>query len=254
MATRAGVSVRRLSRIGGALYVTIIVLGFTEAAFIREPIVVSGNAAATAANLTSMESLWRLSIASDYLVLICSIALVMILYRLLRPVNLLLARIAVCFNLVSLTVEAVADLLLVAALLPLGRASYLGAFTADQRVALSSLAIRQFDYGFGAALIFFGVECLILGHLIYESGYLPKPVGVLMAAAGAAYLINSFSLMLSPALATRLFPFILLPSLVGESSLALWLLFKGVNETRFPNTEWCPSQAAISVSSVAIRG
>ncbi|HJP59051.1 MAG TPA: DUF4386 domain-containing protein, partial [Gemmatimonadaceae bacterium] len=209
---------RRLSRIGGGLYVTIIVLGFCEAALIREPIVVSGNAAATAANLMSMQGLWRLGIASDFVVLCCSIVLAMILYRLLRPVSSFLAGVAVLLNLVSFAVEATANLVLVAAMLPLSKASYLNAFTDDQKFAFSSLAIREYNYGFGAALIFFGLECVILGYLIYRSGYLPKTVGVLMCAAGTAYLVNSFSLIVAPAFATLLFPAILLPALVGESS------------------------------------
>jgi hypothetical protein len=227
-------SMRRLARIGGALYVTVIVLGFCEAALIRERLVVSGNAALTAENLRSMAGLWRIGIASDFVVLCCSIVLAMILYRLLSPVNALLAAIAIFFNLVCCAVEAVADLILVAAILPLGRAYYLSAFTSDQRSALTSFAIAEYNYGFGAALIFFGFECLILGYLIYFSDYLPKIVGALMFAAGTAYLINSFALIISPALANRLFPAILLPSLVGESSLALWLLFKGVDQKRLP--------------------
>ena len=224
----------RLSRIGGGLYITIIVLGFCEAALIRERLVVAGNAALTAENLRSMESLWRIGIASDFVVLACSIVLAMILYRLLSPVNPLLAGIAIFFNLVTFAVEAVSDLMLVGAILPLDRASYLNAFTPDQRSAMTQLAVAEYDYGFGAALIFFGFECLILGYLIYRSGYLPKVVGVLMFAAGTSYLINSFALIIAPALASRLFPAILLPALVGESSFALWLLFKGVDEVRFP--------------------
>jgi hypothetical protein len=42
------------------------------------------------------------------------------------------------------------------------------------------------------------------------------------------YLINSLALILSPPLSSRLFPAILLPALVAELSLALWLLIKGV--------------------------
>jgi hypothetical protein len=158
----------------------------------------------------------------------------MILYRLLSPVNSLLAGIAIFFNLVSLTVEAVADLILVAVILPLGHAPYLGAFTPDQRSAVTYLAMVEYDYGFGAALIFFGFECLILGYLIYRSGYLPKIIGGLMFAAGSCYLINSFARIVAPAFAGRLVPVILLPPFVGESSLALWLLFKGVDDSRFP--------------------
>jgi hypothetical protein len=50
-----------------------------------------------------------------------------------------------------------------------------------------------------------------------------------MQIAGLCYLTNSFALILAPALANRLFPAILLPAFVGEASLCLWLLVKGVN-------------------------
>jgi hypothetical protein len=52
---------------------------------------------------------------------------------------------------------------------------------------------------------------------------------MLMALAGACYLLNSFALILSPRLAAILFPSILLPAFVGELLFALWLAVKGVN-------------------------
>ena len=45
------------ARIGGVLYLIIIVLGAVGELFVRGRIVVPGDAAATAANLRSMESL-----------------------------------------------------------------------------------------------------------------------------------------------------------------------------------------------------
>jgi hypothetical protein len=54
-----------------------------------------------------------------------------------------------------------------------------------------------------------------------------------MQIAGLSYLTNSFALILSPTLADRLFPAILLPALVGEASLCLWLLAKGVNVSKW---------------------
>jgi hypothetical protein len=49
-----------------------------------------------------------------------------------------------------------------------------------------------------------------------------------MIAAGASYFLNSLSAILSPALNAALLPGILLPSFIGEFSLALWLTIKGV--------------------------
>jgi hypothetical protein len=135
----------------------------------------------------------------------------------------------VVFNVVSIAVEASAGLNLVAALFPLGDAGYLKAFTPEQLHAMVNLAVRSHGQGFGIALIFFGVECLVLGSLIFRSGYFPKLLGVLMQIAGLCYLTNSFALILAPHVASRLFPAILIPAFVGELSLAVWLLVKGVN-------------------------
>jgi hypothetical protein len=136
---------------------------------------------------------------------------------------------AIFFNLISIAVEAANELQLLAALSPLGNAEYLKAFEPQQLNALTSLSLKSYGYGFGASLIFFGCECLVLGYLIFRSGYLPKAVGVLMQLAGLCYLTNSFALILAPSVASRIFPAILIPAFLGEASLCLWLLVKGVN-------------------------
>src|SRR5437016_11616720 len=221
------------ARIGGMLYLIIIVLGLFGEAFVRNRIIISGDATATAANVRSMESLWRFGIASELFLLICAVGLTLIFYVLLRPVSRDLALLAAFFNLVSLAVEAATTLDLVAALFPLGNAAYLKAFAPEQLYAMAMLAIRSHSYGFGVALIFFGCFCLIIGYLISRSGYLPKAIGVLMQIAGLSYLTDSFTLLLAPNFASRIFPAILIPAFVGETSFCLWLLIKGVNVQRW---------------------
>lgn len=226
-----------LARIGGALYLTIIVIGLFGEAVVRGRILVPGDAGATAANLRSLESMWRLGIATECMLLSCAIALLPILYILLRPVNRVLALAAVFFDLISIAVEAVGALFLVVTLFPVGRAPYLAAFEPGQLNAMSSLAARAHAQTFGVALIFFGWFCVIAGYLIFRSDYLPKAIGVLMQIAGACYLVNSFALILAPALASRLFPMILLSCLVGEASLSLWLLVKSVDVEKWTASE-----------------
>ena len=211
---------RLLARAGGVLYLIIIVIGALGEAVVRGRIVVPGNAAETAANLRSMEWLWRLGVAGEVVLLNCAIGLAVILYMLLRPVNRDLALAAVFFNLVSIAIEGVAAVSLAAALQ-----------TALPEQALFS--IRSHGTGFGVALVFFGVECVILGYLVYRSDYMPRSIGVLMQIAGACYIINSFALFLSPPLSRLLFPAILIPCLIAELALALWLLVKGVHAEKW---------------------
>jgi hypothetical protein len=53
-----------------------------------------------------------------------------------------------------------------------------------------------------------------------------------MAIAGLSYLTNSFTLILAPAYAGRIF-LILVLALIGELSLCLWLVVKGVNVSKW---------------------
>jgi Domain of unknown function (DUF4386) len=242
------VSPRVLARIGGVLYLIIIVLGIFEEAFVRDRLIVSGNARATAANIRSMESLWRFHIAAELFLLICAVALLLIFFVLLKPVSRDLALLAVFFNLVSIGVEAATTLYLLEALFPLGNAEYLKAFAPEQLYAMANLSLKSHSYGFGVSLIFFSCFCLVVGYLIFRSGYLPKALGVLMQIAGLSYLTNSFTLVLAPALANRLFPAILFPAFVGEASLCVWLVVKGVNVEKWRAHADAPSSRSATAT------
>ena len=227
--TSAETSPQLYARVGGLLYLIIIVAGITGELFVRGSIIVSGDAAATANTLIASQSLWRAGIAGDLVMHLCDVGVMLVFYALLRPVSKHLALLAVLFNLVQTSVLVANKLNLLVPVFLLGDAAYLKAFSPQQLQALSYVSLRTHDFGFGVGLIFFGVECIVVGYLIFQSGYFPKLLGLLMQLAGVCYLTNSFALILSPALASRLFPFVLLPPFVAELSMALWLLVKGVN-------------------------
>jgi hypothetical protein len=220
------------ARIGGVLYLMLIGLGIVGQV-VKEKVIVSGDAAATAANLMSMETLWRFGIAFEFLALICVIALAMIYFVLLRPVSRELNLLATFLRLIGIAVEAVAALNLATALFPLGSAAYLKAFTPEQLYAMASLAIKSHSYGYTLALLFFGFTFLFHGRLIFKSGFLPRVLGLMIQVGGVCYLTNSFVFFLAPSFSGMLFPWILLPCFVAELSLALWLLVKGVNVQRW---------------------
>ena len=221
------------SRIGGVLYLVIIAVGLFGEAFVRQRLIVSGDAAATAANIRSMESLWRFGIASELFLLLCALTTTWIFLVLLRPVSADLAWLATFFNLVSIAVEAGIQLQLLAALFPLANAGYLRAFAPEQLYAMTYLSVKLHGYGFGVSLIFFSGFCLVMGYLIFRSGYLPKALGVLLQIAGLCYLTNSFAMLVAPNFADRIFPAILVPAFIAELSLALWLSIKGVDAAKW---------------------
>jgi hypothetical protein len=221
-------TVQACARIAGLLYLVIIVVGVVGESLIRGSLVAPGDPGATARNIMNAESLWRFGIAAQDLLLVCALGLTFMWYVLLRPVNRQLTWLAVFFALTSLAVESVSALHLHAVLVPLSDAAYLKTVDPQLLHLQAYQSVVAHAQAFGLALVFFGVECIVIGHLVRRSGYFPKLIGTLMQVAGVCYLVNSFAMILSPPLQGLLFPFILLPCLIGESAFCLYLLIKGI--------------------------
>jgi hypothetical protein len=217
------------ARIGGILYLFIIVVGIVGEILVRGRLIVEGDAAATANNILGSETLFRVGLAGDILGYVASIAVAMILYVLLTPVSRNLALLSAFLTITSNAIFGLNGLFHLAAVVVLGDGDALPGFDPQQVQALAYLSLRLHGYGFAIGLIFFGCFLVLLGYLIYRSGYLPRSIGVLLAIGGLGYLTNSFAQILAPALAASLLPWVLLPSFLAELGLALWLTVKGVN-------------------------
>ncbi|CAN5760465.1 DUF4386 domain-containing protein [soil metagenome] len=220
---------QRYARIAGALYFAIIILGVFGEMYVRGMLVVSGDPAATAHAISASSFLWRAGIAGDLLMHVFDVPVIVFFYLLLRPVSHGLALLSTLINLVQTAVLVANKMNLLVPLFLQDNSGYLNAFTPAQLQALSYLAIKAHGYGFGIGLVFFGVACLIRGYLVFHCGTLPKTLGVLLAIAGSSYLVNSFALLLAPDFASAIFPGVLMPALVGELAMCVWLIVKGVD-------------------------
>ena len=136
----AEISPQIYARIGGVLYLIIIVAGGFAEGFVRSRLIVSGDAAATANNIMASEWMWRLAFVGDLVIYVCGVPLVLIFYLLLSPVNRNLALLAVFFNLVSIAIEGINALSHFAPLLILGGAEFRFASTRSASVAIGKLA------------------------------------------------------------------------------------------------------------------
>jgi hypothetical protein len=119
-----------------------------------------------------------------------------------------------------------------------GAVEHRGYGVVDHPVAHDAAVERAGDgyrsLGYGASLLFFGFCCILFGHLIQKSGYLPRAIGIALALAGYGYAAFSIAQILSPSFAARvLFPWIIPIAFVAESALALWLLVRGVNSQKW---------------------
>ena len=80
-------SVQTYARIAGVLFLLSIVAGFFGEVYVPAKLIVAGDATATARNITTFNSLFRLGFASYLVEALCDVTLTLILYVLLRPVQ-----------------------------------------------------------------------------------------------------------------------------------------------------------------------
>jgi Domain of unknown function (DUF4386) len=226
----ARTSIQLYARLGGALFLLSIVAGGFGEAVAPTQLTVTGDAAATAHNIVSSSFLFRAGFASYLVEAVCDTALTAILYILLRPVNAGLALFAVFFRLMATATFAFAELFYFLPSLVLGGDAYLKSFTPDQLNALALLSLNTYALGGGVFLVFYGIGSLLIGYLIYRLGYLPQWLGVLWALGGLAFVLRTFALVLAPGFQSA---FLQLPTILAIFPLALWLLIKGVDVTKW---------------------
>jgi Domain of unknown function (DUF4386) len=232
-ASQSGMSPLRIARTAGLFYVVTILAGLFAEIFVRGKLIVAGDAAATAHNILASETLFRLGFAADLVGGAAYVVVTLLLYELLKPVNRPVALLAVLFSLVGSAIGAGSTVAHIAPLLLLKGASYLNVFNTAQLQAMAYFSLKLHSQGYLVCLIFFGCYCLLLGWLIFNSTFMPRTVGVLIAISGAALLVNSFGLFVAPPIGDAVNTYVLALDGLGEIALTVWLLVMGVNSAKW---------------------
>jgi hypothetical protein len=218
-------SPQKIARSAAVVFLLVFLLGMTTELFIRPGMMVPGDAAATVRNIAAFTTLFRLSLVSDLIRLVLLMVLPLVLYPLLKPVNKNIASLMVVFSLVCFPISMLNELNHFAVLLLSSGAGYSTAFTSDQLNALVMFFLELRKYGtFIAQLFSFWV--LLLGYLVFKSGFLPRILGILLMLAGLSYTVLAVVFFLFPNYDATIFG---LFAFIGEALFYLWLLIKGVN-------------------------
>jgi len=218
---------RATGRIAGFFYLLTFVAGFLQLA-VASRLIVHNDPAATAANFLAHPATVWFAFACDLGGVALYLVVTALLYVILRPVDGTIALVAAFFSLAGCASQIVSAAFH-AALLAILTTPMTG-MTAPQLHDLAFTALKLYGLIYDSGLVFFGVYCILIGVLIARSTMFPKIVGGLMVFAGAGWLT-----FLWPPLAAALDPYILLPGLIGEGTLTVWLLVKSVPAQASPS-------------------
>jgi len=153
------------------------------------------------------------------------------LYVLLKPVNKNLALLLLLLNSGGVAVECINALNLFAALQFLSGVNYLSVFQTGQLQAMAMSSLNLYTSGFIIAQIFFSAWLLPLGYLVYKSGFLPRPLGLLLILDFFGNLSWFLVFFLLPDYGILAYPGNAI-SFIAEISLTVWLLIMAVKEQK----------------------
>ena len=226
-------TLQRYARAAGVAMLLSIIFGFLGELYLPGKIIVTGDPAATAANIVGQPMLFRLTFASYLVEGICDVALLVFFYILLKPVDRNLALLSAFFGIVSMVTFAVAQSSFYAASVILRESGGMTSFTIEQRNALALLATRIAGTIAWLFLCMYGIATVLRGYLIMRSRYLPKLLGILFMIGGAGFILRSLTFLLAPAYSSAM---LLMPMALAGIPMTIWLLVRGVNQRILTST------------------
>lgn len=220
------------ARLAGLAYLAVVIFGIISLVVIPGKFFVWNDPAATVARIQADPLVFRLGILSSLFCYLAFTALVLLLFRLLKPVNIqgavAMAVLAGCS--VPVSVFSVHDQLNVLDLL-----SASSPFTSN---APTNLRVMQHLYayknGIFVAELFWSTWLFPLGWLIYRSGFLPRFLGALLMVGSSGYFLHTFLLIGYPDADATLLRALRLPASAAEIGTCLWLLIMGTRKIPGP--------------------
>jgi hypothetical protein len=230
MAARTPEASQRLAaRIAGFTLLLLIVSGLLSNFVFNPPVFVAGDSAATLRNILAHQRTLRFSAATEIVMFNCDIVLAVALYALLKPVNAGLALMgtfwrsanAIVLGATVIGTFAIAELS--------GTPAYLAAFSPGQMQGVVKLLLDLQQYASMIGLIFFCLGAGVHSYLLFRSRYIPRILSGLYLFACAELLVCAFIVLTFPNFMPDIGIPWLVPDLIAEISVALWLAFRGAS-------------------------
>ena len=197
------------------------------ALYVSPKIIVSGDAAATGANMLAHEFLFKTSILNGLVSITLTLVLMWALYRLFEQVSERQAKFMVALFLVTVPASFVTGAFEIGSLM-IFKGEVLKTLEITQRQDVAMFLLNLNNYASIGFLAFWGLWLFPLAFLVYKSRFLPRVLGIWLAVNGVAYLVQSVTSLFWPGAKSAVFA-LSWPAMIGELAFAIWLVVRGAN-------------------------
>jgi len=223
----AEVSPRRAALIAGIGYVLLFGLAVFANFFVREGLVVTDDAQATALNIAESNTLFRLGLVAFLAIFLIDIVVAWALHIVFRTQHHDLSLVAAWSRLVYTVFLGVAAIFFFQALTFYDSAAVTDVLSAAERNVQALVGLELFNSAWLVGLAACGLHLVVLGYLVARSAETPRWLGQLMIVAGTAYIIDTTAYTVLADYADHADAFLVMvavPSVVAEGWFGLWLL------------------------------
>jgi hypothetical protein len=219
---------RTAAKVVGFLYLFQMATAIFGQSYVRDQLIVLGDATKTAQNIIGAERLFRLSIAGDLVTYTGVIVLIWAFYVVVRPINKNLALLAVLFRLAETAVLCVATVSSLVVLRLLSGTADLRSFEVSQLHSLATLALSVQGFGMSVGFILLGLGSSVFAYLLLKSRYVPKALAGWGIFSSLVLAIVTLANIVFPSLGGAMGMAYMMPMGIYEVGLGLWLLAKGI--------------------------
>lgn len=218
---------KKTARLAGFLYLIWVMTGVYGIMYVPSKTIVRGDAAATADKILANEFIFRTGIINGIFSSVIWVLIGLTLYRLFKDTNERQAKLLVALVIVQIPAVFFMEALNITSLM-LFKGEILKSFELGQRQDLAMLFFKMNDYATITLEMFWGLWLFPFGLLVYKSGFIPRILGVFLILNGVAYILHCLTHLLLPNYQALVFQIATPIWTLGEISIMLWLLIKGV--------------------------
>lgn len=182
---------RIYARVAGFLFLWLIITGLAGALTISH-IVGSGTFAETAQRVVASERLYRVALSSELIETLSALLLAFALYVTLKPVDELLAQMAMYWRLGESFIGCVGMIFSFVKLRLYSSTQPLGALGTDQSQALVNLTRQAAGAAGNIGVICFGIGSTLFFYLFFKSRYIPRILSAFGVFASISWTIMYF--------------------------------------------------------------
>jgi Domain of unknown function (DUF4386) len=217
---------RICARVAGLLFIWLIATDLAGLLTVSH-IVGSGTFAETAERVVASKHTYGIALSFELVEEVSAVLLAFALYVTLRPVNKLLAEIAMYWRLGESFIGGVMMIFSILTLRLYSSPQSFGAVGADQLQPLVNLARLGAVVGYNISAIFFSFGSLLFFYLFFKSRYIPRIVAAFGAFASVVVTVICFGAVIFPEHAAAL-QYGWIPIAIAEIITGFWLILFAV--------------------------